>query len=208
MFEHRAIDPCGTRCVDHDGSGSDAPIKLTAAVNATTFRQALGQFPTGVCVLTSVVEGALLGMTVSSFNSLSLNPPLVLFSIDRRAGSLPFWQKAHGYALNVLAESQAEMSTRFAKPCSDKWKGTRYAIGLFGAPLLPGAAAWFECAAESTREFGDHVLFIGAVKRFHMVPDHRPLVFHGGQYRRLRSSNEGRRRTVDGLPDRGAAVRS
>ena len=140
MFEHRAIDPCGTRCVDHDGSGSDAPIKLTAAVNATTFRQALGQFPTGVCVLTSVVEGALLGMTVSSFNSLSLNPPLVLFSIDRRAGSLPFWQKAHGYALNVLAESQAEMSTRFAKPCSDKWKGTRYAIGLFGAPLLPGAA--------------------------------------------------------------------
>lgn len=208
MLEHRAIDPCGARCADHDGSSLEAPIKATAAFNATTFRQALGQFPTGICVLTSVVEGVLLGMTASSFNSLSLNPPLVLFSIDGHAASLPLWLKAHGYALNVLAERQTEMSERFANPCSNKWKGMRYAIGLFGAPLLPGAAASFECAAESTRELGDHILFIGAVKRFQMVPDHRPLVFHGGRYRRLRSSNKGRRHPVDGLPDRGAAVRT
>ena len=163
-------------------------IRAESVSDAATFRQALAQFPTGVCVLTSVVEGVRLGMTVSSFNSLSLSPPLVLFSIDGRAASLRSWAKAEGYALNVLAESQREMSERFAKPRANKWEGTSYANGLFGAPVLPGIAALFECAAESAREAGDHVLFIGTVKSFRVFNSRRPLVFHGGQYSKLRPS--------------------
>jgi flavin reductase (DIM6/NTAB) family NADH-FMN oxidoreductase RutF len=181
-------------------------IRAESTFDTGTFRQALGRFPTGVCVLTSVVEGVPLGMTVSSFNSLSLNPPLVLFSIDGRAGSLRSWAKAEGYALNVLAESQREVSERFAKSRSNRWEGTSYANGLFGAPVLPGIAALFECAAESTREVGDHVLFIGAVKRFRTFADRLPLVFHGGQYGKIRcsqSSSHEPQRSGDGLCLRG-----
>jgi len=167
-------------------------VRAEPAFDAATFRQALGRFPTGVCILTSVVEGVPLGMTVSSFNSLSLDPPLVLFSIDGRAASLRSWTKAEGYALNVLAEGQREVSERFAKPRSNKWEGTSYAHGLFGAPVLPGVAALFECAAESAREAGDHVLFIGAVQRFRIFADRLPLVFHGGQYGSVRCSQSSR----------------
>lgn len=153
-----------------------------------TFRQALGRFPTGVCVLTSVVDGVPLGMTVNSFNSLSLDPPLVLFAIDERSASLSAWSKAEGYALNVLSEGQRETSERFARQRSKKWEGTRYVSGLFGAPVLSGTAALFECASESMLRAGDHILFFGAVKRFRVFADRRPLVFHGGQYCRLHCS--------------------
>lgn len=149
------------------------------------FRQALGRFPTGVCVATTVVEGARLGLTVTSFNSLSLVPPLVLFSVDGGSPSLRLWEKAEGYALNVLSENQREASERFAKPRSNKWEGLSYVDGLFSAPVLPGVAALFECAAESRRVAGDHVLFIGEVKRFRVFSDRHPLVFHGGRYGKL-----------------------
>jgi flavin reductase (DIM6/NTAB) family NADH-FMN oxidoreductase RutF len=102
---------------------------MEPAFDTRAFRQALGHFPTGVCVVTAVIDSVPLGMTVSSFNSLSLDPPLVLFSIDRRAASLPLWERAKGYALNVLAENQREISERFAKPVSNKWEGVAYAIG-------------------------------------------------------------------------------
>ena len=85
-------------------------------------------------------------MTVNSFNSLSLEPPLILFSIDGRTTGLSLWRKAKGYAVNMLAENQKDLSDRFAKSGSNKWEGTTYAEGLFGAPLLPGVAAVLECA--------------------------------------------------------------
>src|SRR5271169_7054766 len=101
-------------------------MQREAAFDARAFRQALGQFPTGVCVVTCLADGERLGMTMNSFNSLSLDPPLVLFSVDRRAVSLPFWEKADGYAVNVLAENQKDVSTRFAKPHPKKWEGARF----------------------------------------------------------------------------------
>jgi flavin reductase (DIM6/NTAB) family NADH-FMN oxidoreductase RutF len=156
------------------------------------FRQALGRFPTGVCVLTSVVDGVPLGMTINSFNSLSLDPPLVLFAIDERSASLSAWSKAEGYALNVLSEGQKETSERFALQRSKKWEGTRYVSGLFGAPVLSGIAALFECASARMFRAGDHVLFFGAVKRFRVFADRQPLVFHGGQYGRLHFSRSSR----------------
>jgi flavin reductase (DIM6/NTAB) family NADH-FMN oxidoreductase RutF len=149
------------------------------------FRQALGQFPTGVCVVTCAVAGTRLGMTMSSFNSLSLDPPLVLFSIDRRSSSLHLWEQAKGYAINVLAENQKDISNRFSRSLSNKWEGTSCTLGCFDAPVLPGVAAVFECAAWATHDGGDHALFIAEVKRFRAAPDRHPLVFGKGRYATL-----------------------
>ncbi|WP_324754080.1 flavin reductase family protein [Roseovarius sp. Pro17] len=160
--------------------------------NSTNLRQALGQFPTGVCVITCKAEGGdLLGMTMSSFNTLSLDPPLVLFSIDRRANSLPLWEAADGYAVNVLSESQQEISNRFARPLSDKWCGIDFRTGYAGAPLLLGASAVFECARFARHDAGDHVLFIAEVKRFASDGDRRPLIFAQGKYGALQDSHDG-----------------
>ena len=160
-------------------------VRMEPGFDVRSFRRALGHFPTGVCVVTSQVDGARVGMTVSSFNSLSLEPPLILFSLDARTPSLPLWRKAEGYAVNVLAENQKDLSNRFAKSGSSKWEATTYAEGLFGAPLLPGVAAALECAAWATHAGGDHVLFIAEVKRFRMSEDRRPLVFSKGRYAKL-----------------------
>ncbi len=162
---------------------------MTAAVETAfdtrAFRQALGQFPTGVCIVTAKVDGKPLGMTVSSFNSLSLAPPLILFSIDRKAVSLSLWMKAEAYAVNVLAENQKELSNRFARSLGNKWEATGYRDGFMDVPLLPGVIAVFECAAFTRHDGGDHVLFIAEVKRFRAQGDRQPLVFGKGRYAAL-----------------------
>jgi flavin reductase (DIM6/NTAB) family NADH-FMN oxidoreductase RutF len=158
-----------------------------AGFDRRVFRQALGQFPTGVCVVTCMVDGEQLGMTISSFNSLSLEPPLVLFSIDRRAASLPLWEKADGYVLNVLAENQKDISNRFAKSLSNKWQGTSYSPGRSSAPVLPGVAAMFECIAWAKHSGGDHTLFIAEVTHFWTSVDRKPLVFAKGRYAELQA---------------------
>jgi flavin reductase (DIM6/NTAB) family NADH-FMN oxidoreductase RutF len=156
------------------------------AFEGRAFRQALGQFPTGVCVVTSVVDGALLGMTMSSFNSLSIEPPLVLFSIDRRAASLPLWQRAEHYVVHVLAENQKDVSDRFARPLSNKWEGINFTRSAGGVPILSGGAAVFECARWASHAAGDHTLFIGEVKAFRSSGDRQPLVFGQDRYASLR----------------------
>ena len=158
------------------------------AFDTRAFRHALGQFPTGVCIVTSEVAGQRLGMTVSSFNSLSLDPPLVLFSIDRRAASLPLWEKAEAYAVNVLAENQKDLSNRFARSLANKWEATNYSGGFLNAPVLPGAVAVFECAAFAKHDGGDHTLFIAEVKHFRTYADRQPLVFAKGRYATLQAS--------------------
>jgi flavin reductase (DIM6/NTAB) family NADH-FMN oxidoreductase RutF len=160
-------------------------VTAEMAFDTRAFRQALGHFPTGVCVVTSVVDGVALGMTVNSFNSLSLDPPLILFSIDGRAPSLPQWERARGFAVNVLAENQKDVSDRFARPRSRKWEGMSYSAGFLDSPVLPGVAAVLECAAWAQHEGGDHVLFIAEVKRFRTSPERSPLVFCKGRYAEL-----------------------
>jgi flavin reductase (DIM6/NTAB) family NADH-FMN oxidoreductase RutF len=160
-------------------------VRMEPGFDLRSFRRALGHFPTGVCVVTSQVDTVLVGMTISSFNSLSLEPPLVLFSIDGKSASLSLLERAEGYAINVLAENQKDLSDRFAKPGWNKWEGTTYSQGLLGAPLLPGVAAALECAAWATHAGGDHVLFIAEVKRFRTSADRRPLVFSNGRYAKL-----------------------
>ncbi|MDK3018863.1 flavin reductase family protein [Pseudodonghicola flavimaris] len=163
---------------------------MTGVFDQMAFRRALGQFPTGVCVMTTKVEGELLGMTMSSFNSLSLDPALVLFSIDKRARSLPQWEQARGYAIHVLSEGQQALSNRFAGRQGDKWAGLEFDTGLFDVPLLHGVAARFECAPHQIHEAGDHRLFIARVDRFTANPDRRPLLFTGGRYGAVQSNTE------------------
>ncbi len=152
-------------------------------------RDALGLFPTGVAVITATTAtGEKLGATVSSFNSVSLDPPLVLFSLGRNANSLQAWQGCRHFAVNVLGENQSQLSTRFAKAMSDKWDGVDpLPPAATNAPLLRDALVHFECEMWAQYDGGDHVIFVGRVLHLARTVSKapRPLVFAVGQYRRL-----------------------
>ncbi|RAI39489.1 flavin reductase family protein [Rhodoplanes roseus] len=166
------------------------------------FRQALGRFATGVAVLTGLApDGGRIGLTVSSFNSVSLLPPLILFSIARRAHSFTSWQQARHYAVNVLSERQEALSDRFAKPLADKWEGVETVEGRHGVPVLAGALAVLECAAHARHDGGDHEIFVGRVENLQMgeAATPRPLVFFSGRYRRLDSGGEAHPAPSDSL---------
>ena len=152
-----------------------------------TFRDALGLFPTGVAVVTTVAaDGTRLGATVSSFNSVSLDPPLVLFSVARNAKAFPVWAEADRYAVNLLREEQSALSTRFARPMSDKWDNLE-PVEQDGLILLPNTLAWFGCEAHARFDGGDHLILVGRVSAFAVASgaQARPLVFFKGRYRQL-----------------------
>lgn len=147
------------------------------------FRAALGMFATGVTIVTArAANGRLVGLTASSFNSVSLDPPLVLWSLSRAAGSLTVFSTGSHYAINVLAAEQQELAQRFATKGVDRWAGVAYTEGVAGAPLLAGAVATFECFNRSRYEEGDHVIFVGEVERCGHRADASPLLFHGGRF--------------------------
>lgn len=155
------------------------------------FRDALGAFPTGVAIVTGVTEnGERLGMTVSSFNSVSIAPPLVLFSVTRRANSFAAWTQVKRYAINILSAQQEDLSNRFARPLADKWTGLMVLDGETGTPVLPNALAVFECEPYARYDGGDHEIFVGRVAALRTTPHKRdlPLIFFGGRYRRLDTS--------------------
>jgi flavin reductase (DIM6/NTAB) family NADH-FMN oxidoreductase RutF len=159
-------------------------------MDSRRFRNALGQFPTGVVVATARTEaGALVGMTMSSFNSVSLDPPLILFSVHRQAHSFALWQTVKRYAINVLNQDQEQVSNQFARPGADKWEGLTPLTGDSGVPMLPNAAVVFECESYARHDGGDHEIFIGRVTALHEHPLNRgkPLVFFEGRYRQLAS---------------------
>lgn len=166
--------------------GSATPPDFDAA----HFRHALSQFATGVTVVTTRSEGgpgkpAFVGVTASSFNSVSLDPPLILFSVDRRSLSLGDLAGAGGYAVNVLDETQQHLSNCFAKANGDKWGWRAGAADDDGAVLLPDALATFECEPYAQYDGGDHVIFVGRVTRHRARSEGRPLIFFGGRYRTL-----------------------
>jgi flavin reductase (DIM6/NTAB) family NADH-FMN oxidoreductase RutF len=159
-----------------------------AAFDSRAFRDALGTFTTGVTVITTVTpEGEKLGTTASSFNSVSLDPPLVLFSMARNAKAFPAWQQARSFAVNILAEDQDELSARFARPLTDKWSDVIPEHGpVEGLPLLPGALVSMECTSYANYDGGDHIIMVGRVVSFmRRRPHARPLVFFGSRYRAL-----------------------
>ncbi|MFC6214559.1 flavin reductase family protein [Fodinicurvata halophila] len=155
-----------------------------AGTNNAGLREALGSYATGVCIVTTATaEGAPIGLTVNSFNSVSLEPPLVLFSLALRAMSLPIFQQAEHFAVNLLRREQAALSQRFAKPLADRWAGVDYYSGsIGGCPLLPGSLAIFECTRHAVHEGGDHVIIVGEVRRLHWESNAEPLVYLRGRY--------------------------
>ncbi|SHI98324.1 NADH-FMN oxidoreductase RutF, flavin reductase (DIM6/NTAB) family [Roseomonas rosea] len=156
-----------------------------APFDPRALRHALGQFATGVAIVTAPGAEAPVGMTISSFNSVSLDPPLVLFSVARSAHSLPALLDAPGYAIHVLGREQEETSGRFARALAGKWQGIGHRPGLHDAPLLDGALAHFECAAHARHDGGDHVIFLARVLRFSLRDAGEPLIFFRGRYRAL-----------------------
>jgi flavin reductase (DIM6/NTAB) family NADH-FMN oxidoreductase RutF len=140
-------------------------------------------FATGVTIVTArTPAGALIGLTANSFNSVSLQPPLVLWSLAQAAGSMAALSTGSHYAINILAAGQKELAERFASGRADRWQGVAYTDGASGAPLLDGAAASFECFNRSRYEEGDHVIFVGEVERCTHRAGAAPLLFHGGKF--------------------------
>lgn len=156
-------------------------VLLDGTHDSRQLRNALGRFPTGVTVITTGGDGKREGLTANSFSALSLDPPLVLWSIVRKSASLPGFLAGSHFAINVLAADQPDVSHRFATPRSDKFEGLAVETGLGGCPLLPGTLASFECETQQTIEGGDHVLFVGRVHRIR-YRDGDPLIFSGGRY--------------------------
>ena len=151
--------------------------------SAQEFRAALGMFATGVTIVTArTAAGELVGLTANSFNSVSLSPPLVLWSLARAAASMATFASGSHYAINVLAADQRALAERFATKHVDRWAGVDFSEGVGGAPLLEGAVAVFECFNRSRYEEGDHVIFVGEVERCQHRAGASPLLFHGGQF--------------------------
>ncbi len=156
------------------------PVLSTRAL-----RDALGRFTTGVTIISCLDPAGLrVGLTANSFNALSLDPPLVLWSLRRASSQAEAFRAARHFVVNVLAESQVELSRRFAGKEADKFAEGVWTAGAGGAPVLAGCAAVFECEAESQQEAGDHLLFIGRVLAVMEAPL-PPLVFQAGHYRLL-----------------------
>lgn len=145
-----------------------------------SFRSALGRFATGVTIITARgADGRPVGVTANSFNSVSLDPPLVLWSLDRGSNSLDAYESADEFAIHVLGIEQEHLSNRFATKGADKFEDI--AIGEQGVPLLDGCAARFHCRKVQRHDVGDHILFIGEVVDFH-TRDGAPLLYLQGRY--------------------------
>ncbi|MFO1266922.1 MAG: flavin reductase [Rubrivivax sp.] len=157
----------------------EAPLQ---AIDARELRQVLSTFVTGVTVVTTVDrEGRRHGVTANSFTSVSLEPPLVLWSQALKAFSHPAFRDAGRFAVNILADDQIALSNRFARAGEDKFGGTPVREGLGGVPLIEGCAAYVECRHHVAHEAGDHMIFVGHVERMART-GRRPLAFGGGRY--------------------------
>ena len=163
-----------------------APVRSTAGegFDLRDFRSALGTFATGVTIVTARgASGGLYGMTANSFTSVSLTPPLVLWSASLYAQSLPAFQEGSHFVVNILAHDQIELSNKFAKQSDDKFIDVDHIITESGPPVINGAAAHFECRNEFRHYGGDHIIFIGHVERF-AYTDRPTLLFCRGKYMR------------------------
>jgi flavin reductase (DIM6/NTAB) family NADH-FMN oxidoreductase RutF len=159
------------------------PKALAPSFSAAEFRSSLSMFATGVTIVTARhADGRLVGLTANSFNSVSLSPPLVLWSLAKSASSMHAFSAGSHYAINILASDQKGLAERFASRSADRWADVAWREGMAGAPVLDGAAAVFECFNRSRYEEGDHVIFVGEVEHCLHRADASPLLFHGGRF--------------------------
>jgi len=155
--------------------------------NAREFRNALGCFATGIAIMTTRdADGRFIGITVNSFASVSLEPPLVSFCLDRNANSLSGFLAAPHFGVNVLSEGQELLSAAFARSSSgDKFVGIAFEVGDTGCPFLADCLTHLECAREAVHDAGDHLIVVGRVLRLAQRAEGRPLLYFRGRYARL-----------------------
>jgi flavin reductase (DIM6/NTAB) family NADH-FMN oxidoreductase RutF len=151
-------------------------------------RDAYGHFATGVAIVTTCTAGGeRIGATISSFNAVSLQPPLIMFSISHQSKAFPVWRTAKHFAVNILAQDQSALSSKFARALADKWNDVRHSKGQHDIPLLAGCLACFECERHAHDAGGDHLIIIGRVDAVHCSArdDVGPLIFFRSKYEQI-----------------------
>ena len=149
--------------------------------NEFVFKKTLGMFSTGITIVTTTDENNIpLGMTVNSFASVSLNPALVLWSIDKKQPSYDIFLSATGYAVNILTKSQKNLCTKFASPAEDKFQNVNWEMSENGNPLIIGSLAWFDCIKWNYYDGGDHQILVGEVKSYNLNKND-PLLYWNGK---------------------------
>jgi len=155
----------------------------TPGFSRNEFRTALGMFATGVTIVTArASDGRLVGLTANSFNSVSLAPPLVLWSLAQAASTMDAFRDGSHYAINILGADQQALALRFATRGVDRFADVEFAEGRCGAPLIAGSVASFECFNRSRYVEGDHVIFVGEVEHCTHRAGASPLLYHGGRF--------------------------
>ncbi|MGQ3675636.1 flavin reductase family protein [Xanthobacter sp. TB0139] len=162
-------------------------LDLDARFDPRELRNAMGRFATGIAIVMAHDEEGLMGVTVNSFSSVSLEPPLISFCMARTLHSLQRLQEVDAYSVNILLEDQLEISNRFARHGIDKFSGTAWEHGPSGAPRLVPTHACFECVPYAHYDGGDHVIFVGRVVHLHAEGDELPLLYYRGNYHQLAS---------------------
>ena len=155
------------------------------AFDSARFRQVLGHFPTGVCVVAAFHEGTPVGMAIGSFFSISLEPPLVGFCAGKASSTWPKLRDAGRFCVSILGDDQEEISRRFASKDADKFAGLAWDHSPLGSPRLGGALGWIDCEMQAVHDAGDHELAVGAVADLGVAHEGNPLVFFRGGYASL-----------------------
>lgn len=158
-------------------------MTIKASPSHRELRQALGSFGTGVTIVTTLsAAGRPVGMTANSFNSVSLDPPIVLWSLLKTSPSLQAFDDCGRFVIHVLTLDQLDLSKRFASPLPDKFEGVRFQAGLAGLPLIDDCASVFQCRTVQRLEVGDHILMLGEIEAYHHHLDRATLLYCRGQY--------------------------
>ncbi len=178
--------------VSDDAASVEDPLGPAAAESAESatfgeaqFRSVLGHFATGVTVVAALDSGRPVGLSVNSFTSISLDPPLVAFAVAKSSSTWPRIREAGAFAVNVLAEHQEQVSRVFATRGADKFRGLRWWPAPSGAPIIDGVLAWVDGVIEAEYDAGDHVLVVGRVRDLDVTDEGGPLIFYRGGYGRI-----------------------
>lgn len=158
----------------------------SSCVEGHSLRRAMRSFATGVAVITGRLSSeSFVGLTVNSFGSVSLNPPLILWSIKANSPSFPAFSQGRLFVVNVLSVHQADLSRKFARTSSDKFSGVEFGLSRRGLPLLAGSCATFECETVQLVSGGDHVIVLARVLECGASEQVEPLIFVAGRYARV-----------------------
>lgn len=159
---------------------------LSTIPDPNAMRRVCGAYATGVAIVSARCEdGRLCGLTVNSFTSVSLDPPLILWSLSGSSPNLAHFDREGPFAISILAEDQNELALRFARPIRDKFAEVDHRFGVFGAPIIADSVAYLECGASRKVEAGDHVIFVWRVLAAGEAQSRAPLAFHGGSFRSI-----------------------